>query len=226
MTKQEMIAQIEAARNKVNAQRKDAVDMLKLQAQLKALNNDELQQKKIDMEVRQESLEKVRAVTAMVTQTVEEMRLLTANKKPLLFRAYPVSTRYGKAFEELSALLSGLASLRNDALSEVLPMTGISDVLLSEITVALPKAPYYSIDQSSIQEGHRGSVAKLVKLLPHVTSALEIEYLELDTEVPQSLFDTIYDNGMTKAEADQEENRLAHAKWEADEEDDLTIDLS
>lgn len=226
MNTNEMKVAIEKARAEANQAKQNKMEELRLQAQLNALQNTQLQEAKAVREIKQSTIDAIKTAIAIVSTEVDELALVNRTGKQVKFYPYTISARYGKTFEMLTAYLSGLTSLSTQVREEILPMTGISEMLLSEIQLALPKSAYYVVEEDRIEEGHTGNVKDFVNLLPDIAEVLKVDILQFEANVPQSLFDERYQRSLDKANETQKEFELANANWEADEENDLRIDLS
>jgi hypothetical protein len=215
MTLAEIKAQVEAAKLAQAAKRADKLEEIKLTAELRKLTDPQLQARKEKLEYQGDIMDTIAAKIELAKQAVQDLEVTNKKGEQIQYNTYGLQG-YGKVFELVTGMVSGLIYNREDVRTEAATVLGLSRPLVEALISNYLVTPKWDSREATINVGQRANIVEFLSLLDILSDELGVSEIPL-TKVPtQAELDEIYDNAMTKAESDKLDHEAAVLKWEAD----------
>ena len=206
MTLAEMKAQLAAAQAQQSQAQAEAIEMARLQDQLRRLTDDKLQAEQVRMQLEKDITTKLDMFISVCTDKTkaDEPRNNLTNKV-YQFRAYGMSQKLGKVVNLVTALIAGLRSVPTDYRKVLLAEIAMPEELFDNMSQALGQGTYYDMDKSLVVEGVAGNANKWAAMLDIMADRMGFSSL-VAGRIDQVHFDRAFEASNLKAETD----KLAH----------------
>jgi len=209
----ELKAQLAEA-NKTKAEAKASkLEQLKLEAQLRMATNVSLAQQQAQLEYEDQIVDELVARAELAREAVASEGLTNKRGSRIQFNAYGLDG-YGKPFELVTGITSGLIYTREDARTVATVALGISPSLVARLTGTFMSRPRWDAENEVIDLGRRGDMEEYLNLLNLLATGLDLAEIPVSGKPTQEVFDRLYEDALAKAEIEKEEHNLAVAEWD------------